>query len=230
MNEVPSVERRLILLLTVIAAVAVVGVLAILPYRLYQRDIRTAEVNAHRIAGVVHASISRAVSEGEDVADVVNRLQGIAATEITLERIDEGEVHPAATSLRGSSVLRGTDLTYYAPPILDRNGRTMIASMYFDLTPMKRNSVRLIVGLVVAVMIGSLFFSLAVFLLIRRSLVEPLQRITQGFERVAETGGALDLPEFRTREMAQLARAIQRAHAAIAGRAVATEGRSGETG
>lgn len=230
MNGIPSVERRLVLLLTAIAAIAVVGVLAILPYRLYQRDIRTAEVNAHRIASVVHASISRAVAAGEDVADVVNRFQGIAATEITLERLQEGEVHPAATSQRGSSVLRGTDLTYYAPPILDRNGRTMIASMYFDLTPMKRNSVRLIVGLVAAVMVGSLFFSLAVFFLIRRSLVEPLERITAGFERVAETGGPLELPEFRTREMADLAQAIQRAHAAIARRDATTEGRSGESG
>jgi len=229
MNGVPSVERRLILLLTGIAAVAVVGVLAILPYRLYQRDIRTAEVNAHRIAGVVHASISRAIAEGEDVADVVNRFQGIAATEITLERLDEGEVHPAATALRGSSVLRGTDLTYYAPPILDRNGKTMIASMYFDLTPMKRNSVRLIVGLVVAVMVGSLCFSLAVFFLIRRSLVAPLRRITETFERVAETGEPVDVPEFRTREMVDLARAIQRAQGAIGRRDAAREDRPGGT-
>jgi len=219
MHEFPSVERRLILLLTAIAAVAVVGVLAILPYRLYQRDIRTAEVNAHRIASVVHTSISRAVAKGENVADIVNRFQGIAATEITLERLDEGEVHPAATSHRGSSVLRGTDLTYYAPPILDQDGKTMIASMYFDLTPMKRNSIRLIVGLVVAVIVGSLFFSLSVFLLIRRSLVDPLRRVTESFERVAATGESLEIPEFQSREMVELARAIGRAHAATLGRA-----------
>ena len=41
------------------------GVLAILPYRLYARDVRHATVHAHRIASVVHTALSHAILEGE---------------------------------------------------------------------------------------------------------------------------------------------------------------------
>jgi hypothetical protein len=209
MPEFPSVERRLILLLAIIAGVAVLGVLAIVPYRLYERDIRTAEVNAHRIASVVHASLSRAAAEGDDLADLVNRFQGVAASEITLERIDPGEVHPAASAQRGKSVLRGTDLSYTAPPIIDREGRTLVASMRFDLSPMKRSSVNLIIGLVAAVVLGSLVFSMAVFYLIRHSLVTPLRVATARYAKLGETGEAPDPPSFHTREMNDLVHAIE---------------------
>ena len=47
-----SLERRLQIALAGIACVAVIGVMAILPYRLYERDIRHARVSAHRIASV----------------------------------------------------------------------------------------------------------------------------------------------------------------------------------
>jgi hypothetical protein len=211
MPEVPSVERRLVLLLAIIAGVAIVGVLAILPYRLYQRDIRTAEVNAHRIATVVHAALSREAHAGEDLTDLINRFQGIADVEITLKRLGAGEVHPAATSRKGSSVLRGTDLTYFAPPILDRDGKRVIASMYFDLTPMKRNSVRLIIDLVIAVVFGSVVFSLAVFFLIRRSVVFPLRDLTASLERLATSGEPPSMPDFGSREMSDLARAFEKA-------------------
>jgi methyl-accepting chemotaxis protein len=211
MPDIPSVESRLIRLLAMIAGTAVIGVLAILPYRLYQRDIRTAEVNAHRIASVVHASLSRAARNGEDLAEIVNSVQGIAATEITLQRVDEGEVHPAATFRAGSSVLRGTDLTYYAPPIFDRDGKTMIASMYFDLAPMKRSSVYLIIGLVIAVIGGSIVFSVAVFYLIRHSLVLPLQEAIERYEAAGSAGGSLDLPPSRSREVNDLVRAVSKA-------------------
>ncbi|MFQ5415947.1 MAG: hypothetical protein ACE5FL_02750 [Myxococcota bacterium] len=219
MPEISSVESRLIRLLALIAGTAVVGVLAILPYRLYQRDIRTAEVNAHRVASVVHASLSRAARDGEDLAEIVNSIQGVAATEITLQRVDEGEVHPAASFRAGSSVLRGTDLTYYAPPIIDREGRTMIASMYFDLAPMKRNSVYLIIGLVIAVICGSIVFSLAVFYLIRHSLVAPLREAIERYEAVGPSGGSLELPPSRSREVNDLVRAVAKACAAARERA-----------
>ncbi len=44
--DLPSVESRLALVLAGIAGVAIFGVLAILPYRVYTRDIRNAEVHA----------------------------------------------------------------------------------------------------------------------------------------------------------------------------------------
>jgi hypothetical protein len=191
----------------------VLGVLAIVPYRLYERDIRTAEVNAHRIAGVIHASLSRAAAEGDDLVDLVNRFQGVAASEITLERIDPGEVHPATRSERGRSELRGTDLTYTAPPIVDRDGRTLVASMTFDLSPMKRSSVNLIVSLVIAVVVGSLAFSLAVFFLIRQSLVAPLRLATASYARSERSREPVALPSFRTREMNDLVRVIEQLRA-----------------
>jgi hypothetical protein len=42
MSQAPSVERRLIITLLAIACIAIGGVLAILPYRLYARDIQQA--------------------------------------------------------------------------------------------------------------------------------------------------------------------------------------------
>jgi methyl-accepting chemotaxis protein len=210
----PSVERHLILLLVVIAGVAVAGVLAILPYRLYQRDIRTAEVNAHRIASIVNAALSRAALEGSNLSDLINRFQGIADAEITLERLEKGEVHPAATSRKGSSNLDGTDLTYVAPPILDRGGNAMIASMYFDLTPMKRSSVRLIIDLVIAIAAGSALFSLAVFYVIRRSLVSPLRVLTASIERLERSSDLIELPGMASRELSDLARALEKIGAA----------------
>lgn len=211
MSEFPSVERRLILLLSIIAGVAVLGVLAIVPYRLYERDIRTAEVNAHRIASVVHASLSHAAAEGDDLVDLVNRFQGVAASEITLQRLDAGEVDPAAASQRGRSVLHGTDLTYTAPPMVDRDGRTLIASMRFDLSPMKRASIDLIVGLVIAVVLGSIVFSAAVFYLIRHSLVTPLRVATERYASRGTMGDAPAMPTFHTREMNDLVRAVESA-------------------
>ena len=47
MSNQQSVERHLIVVLGAIACIAVLGVLAILPYRLYMRDIR----QAYRIVG-----------------------------------------------------------------------------------------------------------------------------------------------------------------------------------
>jgi hypothetical protein len=210
----PSVERHLILLLAVIAGVAVAGVLAILPYRLYQRDIRTAEVNAHRVASIVNAALARAAREGSDLTDLVNRFQGIADAEITLQRLAQGEVHPAATSRKGSSNLEGTDLTYFAPPILDRDGNAMIASMVFDLTPMKRRSVRLIIDLVVAIAVGSALFSLAVFYVVRRSLVSPLRVLTASIERLERSGDPIELPGMANQELSDLARALEKIGAA----------------
>ena len=210
MPGIPSVERRLIVLLVIIAGVAVAGMLAILPYRLYQRDIRTAEVSAHRVATVVHAALSRAADDEEKLTDLVNRFQGIAGAEITLEHLERGEVHPAATSLKGSSVLHGTDLVYSAPPILDHRGEAMITSMHFDLSLMKRNSIRLIIDLVLTVVFGSALFSVAVFFLVRRSLVLPLRGLTERIEGLAKSGERLDLPGFDNREMSDLARALEK--------------------
>ena len=91
MSQPQSVETRLFKLLAVIAAAAVCGVLALLPYRLYSRDIRHAEVQAHRVASVAHTALSQAVGRGEDVTDLANRFQGIADFEIRLRKLAEGD-------------------------------------------------------------------------------------------------------------------------------------------
>lgn len=206
-----SVERRLLLALGGIACVAVVGVMAILPYRLYQRDIRHAKVQAHRIASVAHASLSHAVGSGEDVDDLVNRLQGIGDFEVRLARLGPDEIHPAASSGRGSSEVDGTTLTYVAAPILGPQGSTWLATMTFDLTPMKRESVRLILDLVLAVILGSAVFSALIYALVRGALLVPLHEVTRRVQRLQAGDVEVDLPEFRTSEMSELAEAIERA-------------------
>jgi hypothetical protein len=211
MSDRPSVERRLLLFLAVIAATAVLGVLAIVPYRLYQRDVRQAEVNAHRIASLVHVALSHALEEQEDTSELVNRFQGIADLEIQLQKLEAGEVHPAAALGRGASERRDTDLDYTAAPILDGAGSTWLATMHFDLSPMKRESIRLIIDLMLAVVIGSLVFSLAVFLLIRRSLLAPLREVTARVERYARGQEVGPPPDFASRELETLMDALDRA-------------------
>ena len=106
-----SVESRLLFVLGGIALAAMLGVLAILPYRLYSRDIRHATVQAHRLSNLVHAGISHAVVEGEDVSPLINRFQSVGELEIHLRRLEAGEQHPAAESRKGASTLDDTDLT-----------------------------------------------------------------------------------------------------------------------
>jgi len=113
MSSRPSVQLRLMQLLAMIAVIAVVGVLAILPYRLYERDIRNAQVNAHRLASVVHVSLGQALHEGGNVTDLVNRLQSLADLEIGLRKLDASEVHPAAS---GGRVVTQTPNSTSAPP------------------------------------------------------------------------------------------------------------------
>jgi len=209
MSHLSSIEQRLLAALAVIAIVAIFGVLAILPYRLYERDIRIATVNAHQASSLVHTALSQGLVSGEDVSDLVNRFQGNADFEIRLAKLEHGSFHPAASSRKASSKLEGTNLNYVAPPILDRAGGTWLASMSFDLEPMKRRSIRLIVDLVVAVALGSLLFSGLVFLLVRRSLLGPLRSLTASIERQAGSTAALQLPEFHSDEMRRLASAIE---------------------
>ncbi|MBW2371702.1 MAG: hypothetical protein JRF70_04135 [Deltaproteobacteria bacterium] len=211
MARPPSVESRLIKILAGIAAVAVVGVLVLVPYRLYARDIRHAEVQAHRVASVAHTALSAAVARGEDVTDLANRFQGIADFEIRLRKQEAGELDPAATTGRGTSHLDGTDLTYTAAPIEDASGQVYLATMHFDLSPMKRESVRLIIDLILAVVLGSALFSAVVYVLIRRSLVEPLKEVTRTIEAIADSELPATMPEFETREMLALADAVTRA-------------------
>jgi methyl-accepting chemotaxis protein len=211
MARPPSVQSQLIKILAGIAGIAVVGVLALVPYRLYARDIRHAEVQAHRVAAIAHTALSQAVAQGQDVTDLANRFQGIADFEIRLRKLQAGEIEPTLTTGRGTSDLDGTDLTYTAAPILDTRGQAYLTTMHFDLAPMKRESVRLIIDLVLAVVLGSAFFSAIVYLLIRRSLVQPLHDVTRSVENIANSSGPVQLPEFETQEMSALADAIQRA-------------------
>jgi hypothetical protein len=210
----PSAERRLLWFLAGIAAVAVLGVLAIVPYRLYARDVRLAEVNAHRIGSLLHVALGHEFQHGsslEEISDLVNRFQGIADLEVGLRELERSELHPAASSGRGSSERHDTDFTYTAPPILDRDGHTWLATIHFDLSPMKRESVRLIIDLVLAVLVGSAAFSLVVFLLVRRTLLRPLHEVTHRVEAFAEGREPGPIPDFETREMASLMEALDRA-------------------
>ena len=210
----PSAEHRLLWFLAGIAAVAILGVLAIVPYRLYERDVRLAEVTAHRIGSILHVALAHDLRHGsdlEDVADLANRLQGIADLQISLRKLQPTELHPAGASGRGSSERHDTNLLFTAPPILDQEGQTWLATMRFDLSPMKRESIQLIIDLVLAVLIGSAAFSLVVFVLIRRMLLQPLHEVTHRVEAFAEGREPGPLPEFETRELATLMDALDRA-------------------
>jgi len=204
------VEFRLLQVLAGISVVAILGVLAILPYRLYERDIRHATVEAHQMAGLLHVALADALARGEDTTALVNRFQGMTSLEIRLRPLAADEKHPSADLQRGSSTLVGTDLTYVAAPILDDEGRTWLAEMQFDLAPMKRESIRLIIDLVLAVAMGSIAFSAVVYWLVHRALVVPLRRATQ--ELLAQAGcETVELPRFESREMIDLAEALDRA-------------------
>jgi len=211
MSQPPSIEYRLIRVLVAIAFVAILGVLIILPYRLYDRDIRRARVDAIQVASVVHAAISSAVARGDDITDLANRLQGNAALDLSVVKVQKGEVHPVVASGTASSELRGTQLTYVAPPIVDREGSTWLATMEFDLSSMKRESVRLIIDLVLAVVVGSMIFSVVVFMLVRMSLVQPLREVRRRIEGIATGDEPVRMPRFKTREMTELVAAIEQA-------------------
>ena len=209
-----SVERHLLWVLAAIAAIAVLGVLAIVPWRLYSRDVRLAEVDAHRIGSLLHVALGHELQRGSDVkdiADLANRFQGIAGLEIHLRQLGDDEIHPASANGRGTSERHDTDLTYTAPPILDREGHTWLATMHFDLSPMKRESLRLIIDLVLAVVLGSAAFSAAVFLLIRRNLLKPLHEVTRRVETFAEGRELGPTPDFESRELQHLMDALDRA-------------------
>lgn len=209
-----SIESRLVRTLAVIGIVAVAGVVAILPWRLYDRDIRHAKVQAHRVSSVVQTALAQAVQSGEDPTDLINRLHALADVEIQLSRLDERQLHPNAGSSKGRSDLSGTRLTYVAPPILGRGGEVWLAEMEFDLAPMKRDSVRLIIDLVLAVVFGSLVFSAVVFLLIRQSVVMPLREFVETIDRRHPDHPDIAAPEFDTLEMRELVDAVERACAA----------------
>jgi large-conductance mechanosensitive channel len=83
--------------------------------------------------------------------------------------------------------------------------------MRFDLSPMKRESVRLIIDLVVAVMLGSAVFSAIVFLIVRHSLLVPLRNVTQTIDALQSEAVPVQLPEFESREMSELANAVMKA-------------------
>jgi hypothetical protein len=210
MPDPPSLESRLIRALVVIALIAVCGVLAILPYRLYERDVRHARVEAHRLSSVIHAALSDALRRGGDVGDLVNRVQGLADFELRLRPLAEGEAHPVGAQRGALTQPFGTYFTYVAPPILDPEGQTWLAEMRFDLSPMKRDSVRIIIDLVLAVVLGSLAFSIGIFFVVRNTMLRPLRQLTRTLARSDGPPRSEDLPEFKSREMQELARALAR--------------------
>lgn len=210
MTDPTSIERRLIVALAAIALVAVLGVLVLLPYRLYERDIRNATEQAQRVSSVVHSALSCPIGAGNDATDLVNRLQGNASLEIRLAKLARPEDHPLHASPVAASTREGTDLRYLVPPVLDRDGGSWLAEMHFDLAPLRRDSVRLIVDLMLAVTIGAAIFSAVIFALFRRALLLPLRELAERVDRIAGGEEGVALPEFRSREMAQLSGAIGR--------------------
>ena len=214
MADRSGIEFRLVLTLGVIALVAVVGILAIVPYRLYQRDIRTATEQAQQVSSVVHSALSCPLGSGSDATDLVNRLQSLADLEIRLSRLDRPDEHPLHRSRAGSSLRQDTDLLYVAPPVLDGRGGSWLAELHFDLSSMKRDSVRLIIDLVLAVVLGAAAFSVVIFTLFRRALLAPLEQLTQLAERLATGESGEEMPRFENPEMTRLARAIERLAAA----------------
>ncbi len=204
-----SIEARLLATLAVIAVVAVAGVLVILPYRLYERDIRQATDEAQRLSSVVHSALSCPLASGRDATDLVNRLQGTANLEIRLAKLDDPEEHPLHRSQAGSSIRSGTDLRYVAPPVLAGDGGSWLAELFFDLSSMKRDSVRLIFDLMLAIVVGAALFSAAIYWLFRRALLAPLAELSHAVEHLAAGDAAPRLPRFDTAEMQKLAASIE---------------------
>ncbi len=206
----PSFERRLWIALGVIAAMAIGGTLAILPYRLYERDIRNAQLYAHRTSGLIHAAIGQALADGADVEALLERLRSISEAGIRLEPLPPTEARPSEGWGRGRSDVEGTTLTYVAPPLRDTEGRLWRLETRNDLTSLRRDSVRLIIDLLIAVGVGAAVFSLAIFVLVRGGLLRPMRHITDELERVAMHGGDPDLPPASSRELAAFRRAASR--------------------
>ncbi|MCP4007728.1 MAG: hypothetical protein GY725_26400 [bacterium] len=194
-----------------IAAVAIVGVLAILPYRMYERDIRHARVEAHRLGSVIHVGVSEAVSRGEDIRSLVNRLQNVGGVEMALRTLQPGEELPMDRRRGALTRVLGTDFSYVAPAVLAPDGQTWLTEMHFDLAPVRRESIRIILDLVIAVVLGSLVFSAVIYLLVRRGLLVPLRAVTEHIVRLEGGGSDSALPRFQTREIRDLAETAERA-------------------
>lgn len=205
-TDLPSAERRLILVLAGIAGVAILGVLAILPYRLYTRDIRNAEVHAHRISSVAQTALIETLREGRDAADLINRFKSIADFDIQLVRVENAKKGMGSPA---DSVLDGTILVYTSASIADDEGWPWQVRTTFDLAAMKRESVRLIIDLVVVVVLGSAVFSAVVFLLVRHAIFIPLRRMTESVKQLSSSEEAPTLPAFHSREMVDLAGAVE---------------------
>lgn len=209
-SGLPSFEKRLSLALIVIAAVAIAGTLAILPYRLYERDIRNAQLYAHRTSGLVHAALERALEHRADVEALLERLRSISDAGIRLEPLPAETEKPSQGWGRGRSEVDGTTLTYLAPPLRGADGQLWQLEMQHDIAMMKRDSVRLIIDLLIAVLVGSAIFSAGIFVLIRGGLLRPMRHITDELERVAKHGGEPDLPPASSRELAAFRQAASR--------------------
>ncbi len=209
MPDRSTIEFRLLLTLGVIALVAIAGILAILPYRLYERDIRHASEEAHRVSAVVEAALACPLGAATTPAELVDRIQGAGRMQLALARVEAGEIPAGAVAGRGSSVLDDTDLRYVSSAVTDSEGRSWVAEMHFDLTAMKRESVRLILDLVIAVTLGAGVFSVAIYVLFRRALVRPLRDLARWVEAAAR-GDAGQPPAFESREMNELLSSIER--------------------
>lgn len=209
-SSLPSFERRLLLALGVIAVIAIGGTLAILPYRLYERDIRNAQLHAHRTSGLVHAAVGAALEEGHDVEPLLERLRSISDAGIRLEVMPAGTAPPSKGWGRGHSDIDGTTLTYVAPPLRGSDGQLWQLAMQHDIAILKRDSVRLIIDLLLSVGVGAVAFSIAIFILVRAGLLRPMRHITDELERVAAQGGDPDLPPASSREVAAFRKAASR--------------------
>lgn len=210
MGRGSGIQFRLVLTLVAIGLAAVAGLLAILPYRLYERDIRLAADQAHRVSGVVQAALTCPLAAGSDAAGLVERIQAAGDMRVALSRLEAGALPAGAVAGRGSSVLDDTALRYVGAPVMDAQGRPWIAELQFDLSPMKRESLRLVFDLVVAIVLGATLFGAVVFWFVRRAFVLPLRELTRAVLRRAAGDPDPRLPRFESLELQELAQAVAR--------------------
>jgi len=81
----------------------------------------------------------------------------------------------------------------------------------------RRDSVGIIIDLVIAVVLGSAVFSTGIFLLVRRGLLEPLREVTRQVARIPQGGDAEELPRYASRELRDLAETVNRVYRAGSG-------------
>jgi len=137
---------------------------------------------------------------------------------------DNPQVTEALQTGRSTSKVEGPILTYWSPIKADSqcghchkdaNRKPVEAGVAlgvvetrFDLTPQRNRSIRTIVEITGFLLGMIVLIALAVFAIIRRHLIAPLQELTDGLERSVKQPD-LPLPQYQSKEMADLIGAME---------------------